>query len=75
MTFRDIATKLNVSLSLVTQLYDEHSKDPLLSNRINKVADAYKHPNELMFKNPTLAQLRIRFIRELLKHNGPLTQC
>lgn len=75
MTFRDVANKLNISHSLVTQLYEEHSIDPLFSNRISKVTDAYKNPCNSMFKNPTLAQLRIRFIRDLLKQNGPLTQC
>lgn len=45
MTFKDIAQKLNVSLSLVTQLYDEHSKDPHLTSRINRFKSAHKQPN------------------------------
>lgn len=35
--FKDIAEKVGISTSTVTALYDEYTKDPLFSTRLNKI--------------------------------------
>ncbi len=63
---------MGISLSLVTNLYDEYTKDPLFINRINKAEQMNKIYDGSSHHN--LTDLRIKFMKDLLRQNGPLTQ-
>lgn len=74
MTFQQIADRSGVSFNGITKIYEEYKTDPQFTNRLDKLNQKNNAKGQYGTYVHSLTSRRIRFIQDLIRTRGALTQ-